>query len=111
MTPRISRVSEMSEMSESDAIRTGESVRNVRCVLDTGRTDTPDTGHGQTVVRTDSQLAQATFDGTWVYWRDADCRIRIPSPDWLAWPSHTAAEMGPPLSTHAERAAQPKARR
>jgi hypothetical protein len=84
----------MSEMSEPDAIRTGENVRNVRCVLDTGRTDTPDTGRAPS----SSSLLLATFDGKFV-WVEKHGRVVRRDPTWRDFrndASHTAAEMGPP---------------
>jgi hypothetical protein len=84
-------------MSESDAIGQGETVRNVRCVLDTGRTDTSDS-------RTDrpSDLLLATFggkgSGIWFQTTRGERCVPadFPKPDWLDDPSHTLAEMGPP---------------
>lgn len=59
---------------------------------------------------TPGQLLKAAFDGKWSYWVEGD-RVRIPPPDWLSWPSHTAAEMGPPIQPPAELAKQSKGRR
>ena len=128
MTRRTSNV-RMSEMSDSDAIRTGVNVRNVRCVLDTGRTDTSDTGHGQNLNRTgkppfrvaatthlpefgpDARLLQATF-GCSVY-ATAPVGDYGHAPDWQAhgWMSHLASDMGPPPVAHADLARQSKGRR
>ena len=41
-----------------------------------------------------SELLTATFGGTVVYWTNG-AKSGGTRPDWLDWPSHTAAEMGP----------------
>lgn len=59
---------------------------------------------------TPGQLLKELFDGHWIAWTQNGIE-RIPPPVWLKWPSHTAAEMGPPPVAHAELAKQSRGRR
>lgn len=87
----------MSDLSDSDAIGRGSSVRPVRCVYNTGRTDT--LGHPPVKL---SDLLRETFGG-----EGFSAYVKSPARSWgtppegvnadlsYAWPSHTAADMGP----------------